>query len=915
PDSSDAGPDASGDSTTTVDAIAPDAGDSGAEVTPDTQTPDGGTDPDGADATPPPDIDPADSEDDATADVVPDAADAGPTPTGTVPVPGDLVITEIMVDPSGISDADGEWLEIQNTSDEDLEIGICFLSDLDNDTAYLGGEEPIFIPAGAIWVMGSQPDSTINGGVDLDLVYPPTFWLSNTADEVQITCLGEVIDSVVYDASSWPVLSGRALSLDPEAGPDAGAAAWCPAPTLYSVGNYGSPGEANPACPEPDTTIDDCLLVEPTSIESPEGALVSTTVLIYDEGVTDVTTGVDAALGLLVEAGHGPSGTDPSAADAAWSWQSAEADTDWIDTPKPDYDQYVLNIEAPSTGEHLVTYRVSLDAGATWTYCDNTGSEDGFSPEALGALTTGPDPCVPNPCQDDPAPFCEGDILVTNAGQGACTADGLQPACAYDQTLTDCAFLGGACDAGACQGLAVTPTTVYLVISVVMKDPDLVGDAEGVWFELANTSDNQLNLSGCELLGVGDDVEHVIDAGGALLAQPGDHLVLGRDGDSTINGGVTAHYVYAGVSLGNGGDTITIRCDGVVIDSVSWDGAYPDDSGAAMQLSPDLTDATSNDDIDSWCGAPQTFGDGDYGSPGLPNPPCYVDPCADVVCDTPPAPACIEGEAVTYTGGACVDGLCEYDATPTDCAADGLTCLAGVCITEALAACHAYCDLVAANCADASAIGFGDDTCLDACALYPSDPDYEPGDGGNSVECRTYHAGDPAGGDPATHCPQAGPDGGGVCVDPCAGVVCDDGLDCTEDSCVGGECSFTLSAESCLIEGACYGPGDANPADPCTTCQPANDANIWTTSVDGDACGELGETCQAGACLTVCEVLDCDDGLPCTADGCVDGACAYETDAAACLIEGACYGDGDLNDANPCGLCDPAQAQADWSAV
>jgi hypothetical protein len=33
---------------------------------------------------------------------------------------------------------------------------------------------------------------------------------------------------------------------------------------------------------------------------------------------------------------------------------------------------------------------------------------------------------------------------------------------------------------------------------------------------------------------------------------------------------------------------------------------------------------------------------------------------------------------------------------------------------------------------------------------------------GNSIACRTYHAG-AAAGDPATHCPHAGPTGGGVC--------------------------------------------------------------------------------------------------------------------------------------------------------
>ena len=92
---------------------------------------------------------------------------------------------------------------------------------------------------------------------------------------------------------------------------------------------------------------------------------------------------------------------------------------------------------------------------------------------------------------------------------------------------------------------------------------------------------------------------------------------------------------------------------------------------------------------------------------------------------------------------------------------------------------------------------------------------------GNSVQCRIYHAGDPAAVDPATHCPHASPDGGGVCPDPkpltwcestCAAmfVGCPDAMEGTEADCVDG-CESNAKGD-CAEEWAAFQtcvPGDA----------------------------------------------------------------------------------------------------------
>jgi hypothetical protein len=77
--------------------------------------------------------------------------------------------------------------------------------------------------------------------------------------------------------------------------------------------------------------------------------------------------------------------------------------------------------------------------------------------------------------------------------------------------------------------------------------------------------------------------------------------------------------------------------------------------------------------------------------------------------------------------------------------------------------CTAYCNQMTANCGTVFA---SNAACVAACALYPDVPSRATG--GNSVQCRTYHATvaatDVAGGSAATHCPHAAAvSGGGVC--------------------------------------------------------------------------------------------------------------------------------------------------------
>jgi mono/diheme cytochrome c family protein len=86
-------------------------------------------------------------------------------------------------------------------------------------------------------------------------------------------------------------------------------------------------------------------------------------------------------------------------------------------------------------------------------------------------------------------------------------------------------------------------------------------------------------------------------------------------------------------------------------------------------------------------------------------------------------------------------------------------------IPEPETLCDTYCGLAETNCTGENAIDWGDSDCQTLCAAY--DMSGLNGDtSGDTVQCRIYHLGDPAGGEPAIHCPHGSPDGGGVCVVP-----------------------------------------------------------------------------------------------------------------------------------------------------
>jgi DNA/RNA endonuclease G (NUC1) len=159
-------------------------------------------------------------------------------------------------------------------------------------------------------------------------------------------------------------------------------------------------------------------------------------------------------------------------------------------------------------------------------------------------------------------------------------------------------------------------TTGSVVINEILADPRAVADANGEWFEVHNRGTTAVNLQGWTIASQGD-AAHVIAQGVVVAA--GGFAVLGRDGNTATNGGVTLGYVYAGTStmnLGNTTDWLVLRDGtGATLDSVAWTSTT---AGAARALIDAGADNTNVNGA-AWTTATATFGAGDRGTPGLGN--------------------------------------------------------------------------------------------------------------------------------------------------------------------------------------------------------------------------------------------------------------------------------------------------------
>ena len=207
------------------------------------------------------DDDPQDCDDDDSA-INPDASEIDATGVDedcdgltdeTSWAEGDLVITEIMVNPSRVADPEGEWVELLNTTSRELTLNGLTLSSTGDEDHRVQSGAPITLAPGALIVIGGELVSTDNGGVDVDAAWAGLSLKNSGGDSFAVKVGDLVIDEVAWDGgATFPNPEGASLSLSPSALTSALndiGSSWCIATAAWGdETDLGSPGATNPSC-------------------------------------------------------------------------------------------------------------------------------------------------------------------------------------------------------------------------------------------------------------------------------------------------------------------------------------------------------------------------------------------------------------------------------------------------------------------------------------------------------------------------------------------------------------------------------------------------------------------------------------------------------------------------------------------
>ena len=491
------------------------------------------------------------------------------------PPPPEIIITEIMPDPSAVSDANGEWFEVFNPTASAINIDGWTIEDNGSDNHVISNGGPLPVPAGGFLVLARNADSGTNGGVTVDYEYSG-ITLANGDDEVVlIDNFSNEIDRVEYDGGpNFPDPTGASMALiDPSLDNNVGAN-WCTSSTAFGDGDLGTPGAAND-CPPP--TVPEIVITE--IIQNPDA--------------------VSDANGEWFEV------FNPTASAIninGWTIKDNDSDSHVINNggplPVPAGGFLVLarNANAATNGGVTVDYQYSgifLGNGA-----DELVLVDNFSNEIdrveWDGGTTFPDPTGASMSLIAAA-------LDNNAGGNWCEAT--------------TPFGDG--DLGTPGALNDCPPP-EIVITEIIQNPAAVSDTNGEWFEVFNPTASAININGWTIKDDGSD-SHMINNGGPLLVPAGGFLVLARNANAATNGGVTVDYQYSGIFLGNGTDELVLLDLNLAeVDRVNWDNGatFPDPTGASMSL---IGASFDNNVGANWCTATTPFGDGDLGTPGAFN--------------------------------------------------------------------------------------------------------------------------------------------------------------------------------------------------------------------------------------------------------------------------------------------------------
>ena len=154
--------------------------------------------------------------------------------------PGDLLISEVMANPSAVSDTNGEWFELFNASSSTINLNGMTLSDDNSNSHQIDNGASLLIPAGGYLVLARNDNQNENGGFLADYVYSD-FTLGNSSDQIILSLDSIEITRLDYSGSPFGIAGISAELINQTANPQSSDYQLTQNST-YGLGDIGTPG-------------------------------------------------------------------------------------------------------------------------------------------------------------------------------------------------------------------------------------------------------------------------------------------------------------------------------------------------------------------------------------------------------------------------------------------------------------------------------------------------------------------------------------------------------------------------------------------------------------------------------------------------------------------------------------------------
>lgn len=533
------------------------------------------------------------------------------------------MISEFLADPSTVSDASGEWIELFNPTDSTVNLRGWVLADLVSDWHVINAD--LLVAPHSYLVLARNADANVNGGVIAAYQYS-SVTLANSADAILLLAPDQSeIDRIEWGgASSLAITTGasyeRANFVDP--------AQWLVAYTTWSgsLGDQGTPGMGYVAPPATPTA---------TELPTPAQTPTATSTATPPESAATATATLTPFTGPPPRILISEFLADPKAvSDGAGEWVELYNTTNtavnlhgWV-LAGSGSDYYLIDADLiiPALG-YAVMARNADPATNGGVVVQHVYRSIALANQSDTLLLIAPDGT-----QVDQVVWGDVAGLPVTAGRSYERANDDDPA---QWELAATVWSGSAGDWGTPGNHYVTPPTPtptftttpltpptptltpfagpppQILISEFMADPKAVSDTNGEWIELYNADAIPVNLHGW-VIADSNGQQHLI--ADDLWLQPGAYLILTRNGDPGTNGGVIADYIYSSITLANGDDDILLLApNGALVDAVAWGG----DSPLAVRAGAS-NERTTLDSAVLWAVAhtPWPGSAGDVGTPG-----------------------------------------------------------------------------------------------------------------------------------------------------------------------------------------------------------------------------------------------------------------------------------------------------------